>query len=80
MEEELSSMKDDMNKVRWELEGVRTAAAVSESSKQEEISGIIANYQQELASLQQLLKGWTAKDIEVEKLEKDNFQLIFSYI
>ncbi|XP_059165914.1 rab GTPase-binding effector protein 1-like isoform X1 [Physella acuta] len=78
MEEELSSMKDDMNKVRWELEGVRTAAAMSESSKQEEISGIIANYQQELASLQQLLKeaAETASDNTAARYESERNKLV----
>lgn len=57
LEEELQNMREEMNKLREELEGVRTAAAVSEGNKQEEINRIISNYQQEVVSLQQLLRG-----------------------
>ena len=57
LEVQLTKLQKDMDKVLSELEGVRTAAAVSEANKQEEIRSVAANYQQEVASLQQLLKG-----------------------
>ncbi|CAG5123473.1 unnamed protein product, partial [Candidula unifasciata] len=56
MGEELSNMRTEMDKLFLELESVRTAAALSESSKQEEINCIVAHYHQEVVSLQQLLK------------------------
>ncbi|CAL1528515.1 unnamed protein product [Lymnaea stagnalis] len=78
MEDELVNMKEEMDKVRWELEGVRTAAAMSESNKQEELSSIIANYQQELASLQQLLKeaAETASDNTAARYESERNKLV----
>ena len=56
-ESQLVKISKEMERVSAELEGVRTAAAVSEANKQEEIRSVAANYQQEVASLQQLLKG-----------------------
>ncbi|XP_005107498.1 rab GTPase-binding effector protein 1 isoform X2 [Aplysia californica] len=78
MEEELESMKNEMEKVRWELEGVRTAAAVSEGNKQEEIGSIVHNYQQEVASLQQLLKeaAETASDNTAARYESERSKLV----
>ena len=57
MESDMVILKQEMENVKSELEGVRTAAAVSEGNKQEEVSNIIQNYQQEVATLQQLLRG-----------------------
>ncbi|XP_055861361.1 rab GTPase-binding effector protein 1-like isoform X1 [Biomphalaria glabrata] len=78
LQDELSSMKDEMNKLRCELEGVKTAAAMSESNKQEELNSIISNYQQELASLQQLLKeaAETASDNTAARYESERSKLV----
>ncbi|BFZ04743.1 hypothetical protein BsWGS_07781 [Bradybaena similaris] len=78
LEEELQKMREEMNKLREELEGVRTAAAVSEGNKQEEINSIISNYQQEVVSLQQLLReaSETASDNTAAQFESERNKLV----
>lgn len=46
-----------MGNVRQELEDVKTAAAMSEQAKQDEIASVRQQYEQEISSMQQLLGG-----------------------
>ena len=57
LQAEVKQLSEGMQRLQSELEGVRTAAAVSESNKQEEITDIINHHRQEVANLEQLLKG-----------------------
>ncbi|XP_025090931.1 rab GTPase-binding effector protein 1-like isoform X1 [Pomacea canaliculata] len=52
---ELEKLKSDMGNVRQELEDVKTAAAMSEQAKQDEIASVRQQYEQEISSMQQLL-------------------------
>ncbi|RUS84817.1 hypothetical protein EGW08_007432 [Elysia chlorotica] len=78
VESRLTKLQKDMERVTSELEGVRTAAAVSEANKQEEIRSVVANYQQELASLQQLLQeaAETASDNTAAQYESERNKLV----
>ncbi|GFO20972.1 Rab GTPase-binding effector protein 1 [Plakobranchus ocellatus] len=78
VESQLKGLQRDMEHLQSELEGVRTAAAVSEANKQEEIRSVAANYQQELASLQQLLTeaAETASDNTAAQYESERNKLV----
>lgn len=49
-------LQEDLDKVKGELESIKTAVAYSESNKQDEIASIHEQCQQEVASLQHLMK------------------------
>ncbi|XP_033747222.1 rab GTPase-binding effector protein 1-like [Pecten maximus] len=49
-------LQEDLDKVGGELESIKTAVAYSESNKQDEIASIHEQCQQEVASLQHLMK------------------------
>ncbi|XP_060079265.1 rab GTPase-binding effector protein 1-like [Ylistrum balloti] len=49
-------LQEDLDRVKGELEGIKTAVAYSESNKQDEIASIHEQCQQEVASLQHLMK------------------------
>lgn len=46
-----------MEKVRTESDGFKAAAAFCENDQQEEIKAIHSKYQEEIASLQHIMKG-----------------------
>ncbi|OWF53312.1 Rab GTPase-binding effector protein 1 [Mizuhopecten yessoensis] len=50
------TLQEELEKVKGELEGIKTAVAYSESNKQDEIASIHKQCQQEVASLQHLMK------------------------
>lgn len=54
---ELEKLQSDMTNIRQELEDIKTAAAMSEQAKQDEIDSIRQHYEQEISSMQQLLGG-----------------------
>lgn len=77
-EAQVKQLQEGMERLKSELEGVRTAAAVSESNKQEEITDIINHHKQEVANLEQLLKeaSDTAEDNTAARYETERNKLV----
>jgi len=78
LQAEVKQLSEGMQRLQSELEGVRTAAAVSESNKQEEITDIINHHRQEVANLEQLLKeaSDTASDNTAARYETERNKLV----
>lgn len=53
-----TKLEHDFNEAQSELENLKTAVAVSEANKEEEIAKIRYLCQQEIETMQALLKGW----------------------
>ena len=53
----VARMKVEMQKVMAECDGFKAAAAFSENDQQEELRAIHSKYQEEIASLQHIMKG-----------------------
>ena len=54
---ELSSMQDQLCQARAEIETIKAVATVSENTKQEAIDQVRSQWQEEVASLQAIMKG-----------------------
>ena len=54
---ELEKMHKDMSLLRQEMDDIKTAAAMSEQAKADEILSVKQHYEQEITSMQQLLGG-----------------------
>jgi type II secretory pathway component PulM len=54
---QLQKTEKELSLLRQELDDVKTAAAMSEQAKADEVDGIRQHYEQELSSMQQLLGG-----------------------
>jgi Rab GTPase-binding effector protein 1 len=52
-----ASLASQLVNLKSEMEGVKTAAAISEVSKQDEIADIQRHCQEEMASLQRIMTG-----------------------
>lgn len=58
MEVEAKKTKTKLDEIINECDTWRTAAAVLESGEKDEISSITSKYQEEIASLQHIMRGW----------------------
>jgi chromosome segregation ATPase len=56
-ESELNSVRDELERLTGELEGIKTAVAYSESNKEDEIEAIRRQCKEEIETLQSLLNG-----------------------
>lgn len=54
---ELSSVQDQLAQARSEIETIKAVATVSENTKQEAIDQVRSQWQEEVASLQAIMKG-----------------------
>lgn len=54
---ELSSVQDQLAQARSEMETIKAVATVSENTKQEAIDQVRSQWQEEVASLQAIMKG-----------------------
>lgn len=54
---ELSSIQDQLAQARSEIETIKAVATVSENTKQEAIDQVRSQWQEEVASLQAIMKG-----------------------
>lgn len=54
---EVSQMQDQLAEARAEMETIKAVATVSESTKQEAIDQVKQQWQEEVASLQAIMKG-----------------------
>lgn len=54
---ELSSVQDQLVQARSEIETIKAVATVSENTKQEAIDQVRSQWQEEVASLQAIMKG-----------------------
>lgn len=57
LKEEKESIQNELTNLKSEIEGIKTAAAISENSKQDEINAMQRQCQEEIASLQIIMKG-----------------------
>lgn len=55
--EELSSVQEQLVQARSEIETIKAVATVSENTKQEAIDQVRSQWQEEVASLQAIMKG-----------------------
>lgn len=55
--EEVVKLKKELQKIVAESDGFQAAAVFSESSQQEELQAIHHKYQEEIASLQHIMRG-----------------------
>ena len=55
--DQCTKVEHDFKEAQSELENIKTAVAVSESNKEEEIAKIRGQCEQEIATMQALLKG-----------------------
>ena len=67
-EEKVKSLDEELDRVKSELEGVRTAAAVSEHSRHDEIEQVERIYRQEVDSMQHVMKGWYRASLHVVRV------------
>lgn len=73
---ELSSIKDQLGQARSEIETIKAVATVSENTKQEAIDQVRSQWQEEVASLQAIMKE-TVCEYEVQfhqRLEQERAQ------
>ncbi|XP_072230365.1 rab GTPase-binding effector protein 1 [Leuresthes tenuis] len=73
---ELSSMQDQLSQARAEIETIKAVATVSENTKQEAIDQVRSQWQEEVASLQAIMKD-TVCEYEVQfhqRLEQERAQ------
>ncbi|XP_010775451.1 rab GTPase-binding effector protein 1 [Notothenia coriiceps] len=56
---EISSLQAQLEEARSDMENIRTVATVSENTKQEAIDQVRSQWQEEVASLQAIMKGNT---------------------
>ncbi|XP_020502785.2 rab GTPase-binding effector protein 1 [Labrus bergylta] len=73
---ELSSVQDQLTQARTEMETIRAVATVSENTKQEAIDQVRSQWQEEVASLQAIMKE-TVCEYEVQfhqRLEQERAQ------
>lgn len=56
---ELRSVLDQLSHARSEMETIKTVATLSENTKQEAIDQVRGQWQEEVASLQAIMKGET---------------------
>lgn len=54
---ELTSIQDQLAQARAEIETIKAVATVSENTKQEAIDQVRSQWQEEVASLQAIMKG-----------------------
>lgn len=54
---QLTSVQDQLNQARSEIETIKAVATVSENTKQEAIDQVRSQWQEEVASLQAIMKG-----------------------
>lgn len=54
---ELSSVQTQLSQARAEIETIKAVATVSENTKQEAIDQVRSQWQEEVASLQAIMKG-----------------------
>lgn len=54
---ELSSVQDQLTQAQSEIETIKAVATVSENTKQEAIDQVRSQWQEEVASLQAIMKG-----------------------
>ncbi|KAJ7333734.1 growth factor [Desmophyllum pertusum] len=54
-QEEARKLRNELHRVLAEGDGYRAAAALAESSQQEELQSLRTNYQEEIASLQHIM-------------------------
>lgn len=55
--EELGSVQEQLTQARSEIETIKAVATVSENTKQEAIDQVRSQWQEEVASLQAIMKG-----------------------
>ncbi|KAK1883035.1 Rab GTPase-binding effector protein 1, partial [Dissostichus eleginoides] len=73
---ELSSLQAQLEEARSDMENIRTVATVSENTKQEAIDQVRSQWQEEVASLQAIMKD-TVSEYEVQfhhRLEQERSQ------
>ncbi|KAM6984043.1 rab GTPase-binding effector protein 1 [Tautogolabrus adspersus] len=73
---ELCSVKDQLTQARADMETIRAVATVSENTKQEAIDQVRSQWQEEVASLQAIMKD-TVREYEVQfhqRLEQERAQ------
>lgn len=60
---EMSSVLEQLSQARGEVETLRTVATLSESSRQEAVDQVRSQWQEEVASLQAIMKGNAAPPV-----------------
>ena len=57
VKKEKEKLQEELDKLKIELDDLKTATAISEATKQEEVENMRRKCQEEIASLQHIMKG-----------------------
>uniref|UniRef100_A0A671VN84 Rab GTPase-binding effector protein 1 n=1 Tax=Sparus aurata TaxID=8175 RepID=A0A671VN84_SPAAU len=72
---QLTSVQDQLNQARSEIETIKAVATVSENTKQEAIDQVRSQWQEEVASLQAIMKGDNYYEVQFhQRLEQERAQ------
>lgn len=75
--EELGSVQEQLTQARSEIETIKAVATVSENTKQEAIDQVRSQWQEEVASLQAIMKGNNTKNNNNDSVAKNKLRMVY---
>ena len=58
LKSEKESSESELSKLKTEISDIKTATAIAEAGREDEMSSLRRKYNEEVASMQHLIKGW----------------------
>lgn len=75
--EELGSVQEQLTQAHSEIETIKAVATVSENTKQEAIDQVRSQWQEEVASLQAIMKGNNTESNNHDSAAQNKLRMVF---
>lgn len=75
--EELGSVQEQLTQARSEIETIKAVATVSENTKQEAIDQVRSQWQEEVASLQAIMKGNETENNNNDSVAQNKLRVVY---
>lgn len=75
--EELGSVQEQLTQARSEIETIKAVATVSENTKQEAIDQVRSQWQEEVASLQAIMKGNNTENNNRDSVAQNKLRMVY---